>query len=280
MKYYECVSQYAVNLILEPFTKRAQSVRIRTDSTLDQDCVLKATVQVCTSCMIVSLLTTCMNFNTPPLAQVAPFRCKIRESNAEVTLDTKLSKYVCQLILVCRQLNVSKPVNSILTIPECRSDHHGSCIVAHHGPDKAILFLLDTDILRLEHCSSTQKVLRVSSPWRPFAVHKMLPIDPLHLNCSYVFSSIANALLIALELTHSDFEAVVPNLCHRISHGKLHWDKYEFTRLARWLDHRPNVSLLQQNPTCVDPPMAQTNRSAHLVASILFRIKLRLPSPV
>ena len=63
MKYYECVSQYAVNLILEPLTKRAQSVRIRTDTTLDQDCVLKATVQVCTACMIVSLLTTCMNFN-------------------------------------------------------------------------------------------------------------------------------------------------------------------------------------------------------------------------
>ena len=53
MKYYECVSQYAVNLILEQPTKRAQSVRMRTDTTLDQDCVLKATVQVCTGCMIV-----------------------------------------------------------------------------------------------------------------------------------------------------------------------------------------------------------------------------------
>ena len=44
-------------------------MRIRTDTTLDQDCVLKATVQVCTACMVVSLLTTRMNFNTPPLAQ-------------------------------------------------------------------------------------------------------------------------------------------------------------------------------------------------------------------
>ena len=59
-------------LFLEPFTKCAHSVRIRTDTTLDQDCVLKANVQVCTACMIVSLLTICMNFNTPPLAQVAP----------------------------------------------------------------------------------------------------------------------------------------------------------------------------------------------------------------
>ena len=77
-------------LILEPFTECAQSVRIRTDTTLDQNCVLKATVKVCTACMDVSLLTTCMNFNTPPLA---PFR----ESNAEVTMDTKLSKHVCHV---------------------------------------------------------------------------------------------------------------------------------------------------------------------------------------
>ena len=38
MKYYECVSQYTKNLFLEPFTMRAQSVRIRTDTTLDQYC--------------------------------------------------------------------------------------------------------------------------------------------------------------------------------------------------------------------------------------------------
>ena len=44
-------------------SKRAQSVRIRTDTTLDQDCRLKATVQECTACMILSLLTTCVNFN-------------------------------------------------------------------------------------------------------------------------------------------------------------------------------------------------------------------------
>ena len=62
MNYYDCVSQYAVDLLLEPFTECAQSVRIRTDTTLDQDCALKATVQVCTACMDVSLWTTCMNF--------------------------------------------------------------------------------------------------------------------------------------------------------------------------------------------------------------------------
>ena len=65
---------------------------------------------------------------------------------------------------------------------------------------------------------------------------------------------------------------MVPNLSHRTSHGKLHRDKYEVTRLAHWLDHWPSVSLLQQNPTCLGPTDLQ------LVASILFRIKLSLPS--
>ena len=107
MKCYDLVSPHAVNLFLEPLRSVRicdDSVRIRTDTTLDQDCVLKATVQVCTACMIVSLLTTCLNLKTPPLAQVAPFRCKIRESNVEVPLDTKLSKHVCQLIMVCTTL--------------------------------------------------------------------------------------------------------------------------------------------------------------------------------
>ena len=40
------------------------SMKIKTDATLDQDCVLKATVEVCTACMVVSLLAPCMNFNT------------------------------------------------------------------------------------------------------------------------------------------------------------------------------------------------------------------------
>ena len=63
MKCCDFVSQHAVNLFLEPITECAHSVKIRTDTRLDQDCVLKATVQVCGASMIVSLLTTCMNFN-------------------------------------------------------------------------------------------------------------------------------------------------------------------------------------------------------------------------
>ena len=148
-----------MNLFLQPFTKRAQSVRTRTDTTLDQDCVLKATVQVCTACMIVSLLTTCMNFNTPPLAQVAPFRCKIRESNAEVTLDTKLSKHVCQLILV-------KPGQ--LHLDHSRVSKRSPRLVYKHkhGPDKASAL----SVILARHwafkCSSP--IL----PWRQ-SVHKI-----------------------------------------------------------------------------------------------------------
>ena len=48
-------------------------MRRRTDGTLDRDCVLKATVQVCATCMEVSPLTTCMKLNTPPFTQIAPF---------------------------------------------------------------------------------------------------------------------------------------------------------------------------------------------------------------
>ena len=64
MKCYDFVSQHAVNLFLEPLRSVRicdDSVKMRTDTTLDQDCVLKANVHVCTACMIVSLLTTCLN---------------------------------------------------------------------------------------------------------------------------------------------------------------------------------------------------------------------------
>ena len=50
-------------------TECAQSVRIRTDTALDQDSVLKAIVQVCTACMVVSLLTTCNEFQHSSLSR-------------------------------------------------------------------------------------------------------------------------------------------------------------------------------------------------------------------
>ena len=88
-------------LFLEPFAECAHSVRIRTDTTLDQDCVLKATVQVCTARMVVSLMTTYMNFNTPPLAQIAPFDARFASQKRKYHSTKKLRNHVCQMILVC-----------------------------------------------------------------------------------------------------------------------------------------------------------------------------------
>ena len=113
---------------------------------------LKATVQVCTACMIVSLLTTCMNFNTPPLARVAPFRCKIRESNAEVTLDTKTQQ--ARLPADSGPYNPTCPslVNCILTIPECRSDHHGSCTCTAWSRQRSAISLWRQSVHKISYC--------------------------------------------------------------------------------------------------------------------------------
>ena len=94
-------------LFLEPLTECAQSVRIRTDTALDQHCALKATLQVCTACMDMSLLTTCMNFNAPPLARIAPFD----------------ARFASQTRKKARLLTQSVQAS------ECRSDHHGSCTI-------------------------------------------------------------------------------------------------------------------------------------------------------
>ena len=124
---------------------------VRKETTLNQDCVLKATVHVCTACLIVSLLTTCLNLNTPPLAQVAPFRCKIRESNAAVPLDTKTQQ--ARLPADSGLYNSTCPslVNCIFTIRECQSDHHAR-VQAQHGPDK----VSDLSII-LAHPVNSQK---------------------------------------------------------------------------------------------------------------------------
>ena len=80
------------------------STRIRTDTTLDQDCVLKATVFVYTSRTVcleatvqelysvhVSWLTTDMNFNTPPLVQIAPFDARFAsQARKKAHLPTQL----------------------------------------------------------------------------------------------------------------------------------------------------------------------------------------------
>ena len=81
-------------LLLEPFTECAYSVRTRTNTTLDQNFVLKANVDVFTACTVMLLLTTCMNFNTPPLALIAPFDARFASQTRKYQ-STK--KDFCQL---------------------------------------------------------------------------------------------------------------------------------------------------------------------------------------
>ena len=102
----------------------------------------------CTACMIVSLLTTCMNFNTPPLAQVAPFRCKIRESNAEVTLAQN-SANTSASRLWSVQLNVSKPGQ--LHLDHSRVSKRPSRLVYKHSmvPTKCLLSLSSSRVIGL-----------------------------------------------------------------------------------------------------------------------------------
>ena len=70
MKYDDFVSQHAVSL----FVELLRSVRICEWLSEDKNRYNTwSRLCICTACMIVSLLTTCLNLNTPPLAQVAPF---------------------------------------------------------------------------------------------------------------------------------------------------------------------------------------------------------------
>ena len=60
MKYYGCVSQYAVNRFLEPFMRSVRQWMTGTDTKLDQDCGDESLL-----CQHVrrALSSTCVNFN-------------------------------------------------------------------------------------------------------------------------------------------------------------------------------------------------------------------------
>ena len=112
------------------------STRTRTDTTLDQDCVLKATVlvftsctvclkaivQECTACMDASLLTTCVDFNTLPLAQIVPFDARFasqtrkdpQKSNTE--LVSSANRFLSKQFNVQTQSSPEKSVCSISVI--------------------------------------------------------------------------------------------------------------------------------------------------------------------
>ena len=152
------------------------SLRIRTDTTLDQDCALKATVQVCTACMDVSLLKTCMNVNTPPLAQVAP-------CDARFASQTRKKERL--------------PTQSVQA-PECLSDHHGSCTnTAWSRQSVCSLFVI---LARPWALDRALKVVR--------QIRRSVSITKFRIVCCC--SCIALALLIAV-MIHSSWE--VPQTC-------------------------------------------------------------------
>ena len=105
-------------------------------------------MQVCTACMILSLLT-CLNLNTPPLARVK------RGS----TTGPKTQQACLPADYGLYSSTFPSLVNCILTIPECRSDHHGR-VHTQHRPGQSVCSLSSSPILGL------LKVLRQFPTWR------------------------------------------------------------------------------------------------------------------
>ena len=281
MKCYDCVSLMPWISFLEPLraSVKNDSETIRTDTTLDQDCVLKTTVQLCTACMIV-LLTTCLNLNTP-LAQIAPFRCKIRNWNAGVTLETKLNKHVCQQILVCATPRfqawsaASWPFQRVEAIVTAR-------VQAQHGPDKASA-LSSSDILGF------WKVLCQSPTWRQ-STHIKKPVVccscSLLLLCSLLSWSVHREK--CLKLVHRSLVSL--SLCIRlVVHD--HWQLFLFQFLflilflgRYWIPRGPPCKRQSLFFFCTDRshcvfipslcvyvPSLQTLRQIHHQLAIIFQ---------
>ena len=104
------------------------------------------------------------------------------------------------------------------------------CVLLQHFA-RFFSFLILTSSSRT--CSGTQKLSRIS-------VFSLLYCFQLIRRLILHFSNIQCCLALNRRFR---FRGVVPNLNDRISHCKLPWDKYEFTRLAHWLDHGSHVSL-------------------------------------
>ena len=101
-------------------------------------CWRQLTVQVWATCMIVSLLTTCMNFHTPPLAQVAPFLMQVQDSRVKRGSNfghNILCKHVCQLILVCTTQRFQAWSTASWTFPSVEAIATAR-VQAQHGPDR------------------------------------------------------------------------------------------------------------------------------------------------
>ena len=114
-------------LFLEPITKRAQSVRLRTDTVLGQDCVLKATVQVCTASLPDRVFVDNMSEFEHSSSRAG---CTFSMQDSRVKRGSNIGHKTQPARLPADSglynSTFSNLVNCILTIPECRSDHQGS----------------------------------------------------------------------------------------------------------------------------------------------------------
>ena len=130
MKYHDFVSQQAVNLFLSHCGACASvndSVSIRTDTTLDQDCVLKVKCACMYSVHDRVIVDNMSEFEHSSFRASCTF--SMQDSRVKRGSTTGHKTQQARLPADSGLYNSTFPslVNCILTIQECQSDHHGSC---------------------------------------------------------------------------------------------------------------------------------------------------------
>ena len=110
-----------------PVTECASSVRIRTDTTLEEGLFTEGNCAGMYSVHARVLVDNMYEFqHFSSRAGCTFFDARFASQTRKYHWTQKLSMHVCQLILVCTTLCFQAWSNCILTIPECQSDHHGS----------------------------------------------------------------------------------------------------------------------------------------------------------
>ena len=167
MTLYDLVSQHAVNLFLEPLRSMRicdDSVKIRTDTTLDQLC----TEGNCASMYSVHdrvIVDNMSEFEHSSSRAGCTF--SMQDSRVKRGSTTGHKTQQARLPADYGLYNSTFPslVHCILTIPECRSDHHGSC-TSTMVLTKCLLSLSSSRFIGL------LKVLCQFTTWRQ-SVHKI-----------------------------------------------------------------------------------------------------------
>ena len=122
----------------------------------------------------------------------------------------------------------------------------------------ALLFLLDTDIYVSNLFQYSENITYFCVL---FAV--LLPLDPSP-NSQFLQHSMLNRSF--------RFRSVVLHLCHRISYGKLPWDKYEFTRFAHWTTSQMFRCFSKLQPVLMQQ-IRTLLRQSHSESNSVFRLR-------